>query len=256
MKMAIYKFEKPSPSYKSRDSHKQSKDVKFPSIPQLPTKDIEGSQNIDATKHINQIPQYGFYHIDLAVKNFFDGIKIPTKDGHKTIEIIVIGGQKDYLYFKQDYMKSRDRVKLPILSINRTSWNFNPNKYSIPYLHAFQKFTDRDKFIAKKYYRNWPFIINYSAAIWSSTKEDAELLMAEILPRFDPLASIQIQTDEIGGTIQSKLVSCNDSTDIELSPDDLVKVRYDMSFECQGWLALKSIEMPVIRGIVYTKEIT
>jgi len=254
--MAIYKFTKPPVrSIQTRDASKQSSDVKFAQEPQLPNKIIEGSQNIDATKRINQKPQFGFYHIDLAVKNFFDKIKIPTIDGHKELETIVVGGQKDYLYFKQRYIESRDRVKLPILSINRTGWNFNPQKYSIPYFHAVSRFIDRDKFFAKKYFRNWPFIINYSCAIWSSTKEDAELLMAEILPRFDPLASIEIETEEAFGTIQLKLGSCTDSTDTDLGPDEIVKVRYDISIECQGWLALKSIEMPVIRGIVYTKEI-
>jgi hypothetical protein len=117
------------------------------------------------------------------------------------------------------------------------------------------EFLDRDKMMGRKFFRNWPFLINYSCGIWTAFKTDAEFIIAEILPRFDPLASIPIDTKETAGILQVKMKGVNNNITIEQSQEEAVKVQYDFTLECEGWLPMKTIQMPVIRGIVQSIEL-
>lgn len=255
--MGIYKFQRPLPAKERIGAVKGSgKDVSYPGDSDKHEKFVTGDDNIDSTTVIEEPPRYGFAAIDAALKDYFSNIVIPTKDGTKTVEVRISGGQKGFLFFQQQLARGRNRVKLPILNLNRTSMTFNPNKYSPPHFYAHKQIIDRDKFMGRKFFRNWPFLINYSCGIWSATKADAELIIQEIFPRFDPLASIPIETNDTVGTLQAKLGGCNDNTTVEAGPEDPVKVNYEFALECEGWLQIKTIKAPLIRGIVSTQEIS
>jgi len=192
----------------------------------------------------------GFKALDDGIKRWIDGIAVPATDGMKRLTARVAGGDKTLLFWKQD-LKS-GRIKLPICSINRTSWRFFEQKYSPAFLPATRGFTDRYGTHVRLTYRPWPALVDYQLSIWAEWKPDIEYIQYQIVTRFDPLAEIDIDDEHLRGRVQIKLNNVTDSSDKETDAENRAEVRYDIDISCEAWLPHPSRIVPTVLGHVGT----
>lgn len=218
---------------------------------------IEGTtNNVTKETEIRQINHKGLITMDRAIKDFFKDIHIPTKDDvREEMTVRIAGGDKSFLIWRQDLQEGR--IQLPVMSINRTGFTFNAIKFTPPYHTRWRKFIDESGTRQILTYRPWPALITYECSIWAERKEHAEYALMEIIPRFDPLATVFIEDEYQEYTVVMKFTGYNDNSDVDIAADELAKVRYDMSIEMEGWLPRTQKKQPSILGRAATlNEIT
>jgi hypothetical protein len=211
---------------------------------------INNDINLNQPEDVRSMVVKGFYSMDKGLKEYFSDIDVPTVDNTRKLEVRVAGGDKTFLIWKQD-LKS-GRIKLPVMSINRTSWRFNPDKFSPPYINMTRRFTsDSDGSRIILTYRPWPALIDYSLSLWTERKRDAEYVLYQIQTRFNPLAEFRID-DESGlrGTVTMKMNDVTNNSDIDIGAEELAKVRYDITLTMEGWLPLPEKVLPTVLGKV------
>jgi len=207
--------------------------------------------NINRPEIIKETLGRAFYGMDAGMKAFFENIQVPTKDSSRPLTVRIAGGDKTFLLWIQDLRSGR--IQLPVLSINRTAWRFNPQKFSPPYIPMTRKFAQTDGSRIVLAYRPWPCLIDYTLSFWTERKRDMEYIMQQILIRFNPLAEFRIQDDGgLVGTVQMKLGECTDNSDIDIGAEELAKVRYDVNVTIEGWLPLPEKVLPTVLGKVIT----
>lgn len=207
--------------------------------------------NISRQEVIKEALEQGFKSMDGGVKHYFENIQVPTADSVRPLTVRVAGGDKTFLYWTQDLRSGR--IKLPVLSVNRTAWRRNEQKFSPPYIPMTRKMATTDGSRIVLTYRPWPCLIDYTLSFWTERKRDMEYIMQQVLIRFNPLAEFKVQ-DEGGlvGNVQMRLGECTDNSDIDIGAEDLAKVRYDVNITIEGWLPLPEKVLPTVLGKVTT----
>ncbi len=207
--------------------------------------------NINHPEEVKDVLVRGFHSMDRGVKHYFQGIQVPTKDSVRPLDVRIAGGDKTFLQWSQDVRSGR--IKLPVLSINRTAWRFNVQKFSPPYIPMTRRFANADGSRMVLTYRPWPALIDYTLSFWTERKRDMEYIMHQIIIRFNPLAEFRID-DEAGlrGTVQMKLGEMTDNSDIDIGAEELAKVRYDVNITIEGWLPLPEKILPTALGRVFS----
>lgn len=210
---------------------------------------FEDNVNINISEEIQSILPKGFYTFDRGIKNYFSGIRIPTNDDARIMSVRISGGDKSFLVWFQD-MK-RGRIKLPIMSINRSGVNYNENKYSYPYLPMNRRYNDDGTKITYTY-RPVPYFIDYELSIWAEHKRDAEYALYQIMTRFNPMAEFKIQDEYIIGNVQLLFKGQTDDSDIESDAETRANVRYTISCQMEAWLPLNEKTVPTVLGDITT----
>jgi hypothetical protein len=228
-----------------------------PSIPQkIPgwpdvSKDSEityDPTNLNGPVDVNTILPIGLHTVDEGVKNYFVGMKVPTKDGQRDLTVRVAGGDRTFLFWKQDL--TANRIQLPVMSINRTGWRWDPMRFSPPYIEMTRRFVHQDGSRVALVYRPWPCLIDYTFSLWTERKRDIEYIMYQIVTRFNPLAEIIIEFEALKGNIRGKIGEVTSNSDIDIGAEELPKVRYDIGTTWEAWLPLPEKVMPTILGKV------
>jgi len=204
--------------------------------------------NKDTPTDVRTILPVGFKSIDEGVKNAFKGMLIPTKDDEREMEVRVAGGDKTFLIWKQDLLANR--IKLPVMSINRTGWRWDATRFSPPYIEMTRRFANRDGSRVAKIYRPWPCMVDYAFSIWAERKRDAEYAHFQIVTRFHPLIEIQVAFPTLRGNIRGKIGEITDNSDIDIGAEELAKVRYDINSTWECFLPLPEQVVPTILGRV------
>lgn len=218
---------------------------------------FEDPVNINTPESIATILPKGFYTFDRGIKNYFAGIRVPTNDNLRIMNIRIAGNDKSVLIWMQEL--KRGRVTLPIMSINRTNVEYNEQKFSYPY-HAMSTRYNHDGSKLIKTYRPVPYLINYELSIWAEHKRDAEYATYQILTRFNPLAEFKVQDEYITGNVQLRYQGWSNESDVEIDAETRPNIRYTISCQMEAWLPLPEKVVPTILGGVsnfkesYTKE--
>jgi len=223
---------------------------KIPGHPDL-SKDTEityDPTNIDTTIDVRTLLVKGFNAVDEGVKNYYLTLKVPTKDNVRDMTVRVAGGDKTFLFWKQDLLANR--IKLPVMSINRTGWRFDPMRFSPPYLEMTRRFVHKDGSRVSMAFRPQPYLIDYTFSIWGERKRDVEYPMYDIITRFNPFAETSVEFNTMKGNIRGKLGEVTDNSDIDIGAEELPKVRYDITSTWEAWLPLPEKVMPTILGRV------
>lgn len=230
----------------------------LPTQPDLVEKDelTNSDLNLNQPEDVRSVLVRGFYAMDKGLKKYFEDIQVPTTDSIRPMEVRLAGGDKTILLWKQDLTSGR--IKLPIMSINRTGWRFNPEKFSPPHHPMTRRFANNEGSRIILTYRPWPALIDYQLSIWTERKRDMEYIMHQILTRFNPLGEF-IVDDESGlrGSVQIRFGDSTNNSDIDIGAEELAKVRYDITITLEGWLPLPEKVLPTVLGKVATlHEIT
>lgn len=195
---------------------------------------LTDTTNLDSEESSSLLPT-GFETMDRGVKEWLTGIRVPTRDGVRDMQVRIAGGDKSFLVWKQDLVAHR--VKLPVCSVNRTSWKMHPEKFSPPIHHMRRRFDKTsDKMILT--FRPSPRLIDYTLSIWAERKRDIEYILGQIEPRFNPIAEFFIEDEYLGGSVQVIYNGATNTSDVDIGAKELAKVRYDINITIEGWIPL------------------
>ena len=199
---------------------------------------------------VASVLQRGFAALDEGIVNWISGLKIPSGNQFKDVAVRLTGGDKTYLTFRQGFRSGR--IELPVISVNRTGFRFNEQKFSPPYIPMTMNFTNITGSHMKLVYRPWPALVDYQLGIWTEWKDDAEFIAFQIVPRMNPLAEIRIQDDRLVGNVQIRFNDVTNESDIDVDADTDEKTRYTIGITAEGWLPLPEKIVPTVLGKVAT----
>ena len=190
----------------------------------------------------------GFHALDEAMKTYWSGIRIPTKDSYRFMRVKIAGGDKSILIWR-DQLKD-GRVKFPVASLNRGSHEFNPYKFSSPVLTMTRRYTSNRMDRVALVRRPVPFLVKYTLTVWASWKRDADNALHQILTRFNPLAEFVMSDQHLQGSVQLRFEGSSDTSEKEAGFDQKAKTRYEFSMTAEAWLPLPELIVPTILGHV------
>lgn len=206
--------------------------------------------NINKAEDVAELLPAGYRTMDRGMKNYLSGIRIPTKDGIRMMQVRIAGGDKTFLVWNQDLR--RGRVTLPVMSVNRGSATYNPEKFSPPKHYMATRFVDNTGGRIAAAFRPVPYLIDYTLTIWAEHKRDAEYATYQINTRFNPLAEFIIEDEHLKGTVILRWNDWTDSSDKDVEADIRPNTRYDISITAEGWLPLPEKLLPTVLGRVTT----
>jgi hypothetical protein len=197
----------------------------------------------------------GFRSLDDAMKNYFSGVRVPTKDSYRFMRVKVAGGDKSILIWADDLKEGR--VRLPLAALSRDSMEFNQDKYSPIYHSMGHRFVNSSGTKVAKLYRPVPYLVKYTMTIWAEFKRDAEYILHQLMVRYNPIAEFKMWDGHIAGSVQLRFDGVTDASDKENGFDQHAAVRYELSTTAEAWLPLPEKIVPTVLGTVGSiKEMT
>ncbi len=232
---------------------------RLPEISPSPLRNLEGmkrtrlfnQQNVDISEEIREMLPQGFRTMDRGIKNYFNGIRVPTKDGIKMMQTRISGGDKPYLIWAQDI--KRGRVSLPVMSIKRENQEYFVEKFSTPHgLYFRKRFANCEGSSIVLTNRPVPCKVNYSLSVWAEHKRDLEYIQYQIVTRFNPIAEFLTEDEYLKMTLVLHYDGMTTAVDDEVPPDQRQNKRYDYNIHMEGYLPLPERIVPSILGRVTT----
>lgn len=190
----------------------------------------------------------GFHYLDEAMKLYFSDVRIPTKDSFRFMRTRIAGANKSLLVWTDDLEHAR--VKLPVMSISRGGHEYWAEKYSPPLHPIMVVYRNAARTMAEKVYRPVPYLVDYTLAIWSETKRDAEHAVYQIISRFNPLAQFTASDGHICGGVPVRFGGFTDASDKDVPADQHAKIKYEVTCKAEAWLPLPTELHPTIVGRV------
>lgn len=229
----------------------------IPSVRQL--SHAEGGRNpFDGTDflaypyHLEEFLVPGFRSLDDAMKQYWSGIRVPTKDSYRFMRVKISGGDKSLLIWSDDLKEGRAR--LPLAAVSRESHEFNPEKFSYPHHAMTARYVSRRYDQAVKVFRPTPWLVDYNLIIWAERKRDAEFILYQVLTRFNPLAEFRMYDGKLEGNVQLRFGGSTDASDKETGYDQHANVRYEVTFTAEAWLPLPEKIVKTVLGRVMTLQ--
>ncbi len=196
--------------------------------------------------HLEEYLIPGFRSLDDAMKQYWSGMRIPTKDSYRFVRVKIAGGDKSILIWNDDLVGGRAR--LPVAAISRDSIEANVEKFSPRYHHMATRFLSSRGDQVAKVYRPTPWLVDYGLTVWAEHKADIEYILYQILNRFHPLAEFKMSDGRINGNVQLRYGGSSDASDKESGYDTHAKVRYEISMTAEAWLPLPETIVKTVLG--------
>lgn len=197
---------------------------------------------------LEEFLQPGFRSLDEAMKNYFSGIRVPTKDSYRMMRVKIAGGDKSLLLWADDIKEGRAR--LPLAAISRDSHEFNPLKFSPAYHPMSVRYVSSRGDRVLKVFRPVPYLVQYSMTIWAEHKRDAEYILYQILTRYNPVAEFRMYDGKLVGNVLMTPGNFQDASDKEAGYDQKANVRYEFQTTAEAWLPLPEKLVPTVLGRV------
>lgn len=214
---------------------------------------LDGSDFLAYPYHLEEFLQPGFRALDDAMKQYWSGIRVPTKDSYRFMRVKIAGGDKSLLLWADDLKEGRAR--LPLAALSREGHEFNPEKFSPPYHAMTARYVSTRADLAAKVFRPVPFLVEYNLTVWAEHKRDAEYILYQILTRFNPLAEFRMSDGKLEGNVQLRYGGSQDASDKEAGYDQHANVRYEVTTTAEAWLPLpEKIVKTVLGRVTILKE--
>lgn len=228
-------------------------------LPEIPavrqTSHAEGGQTkftgdsaFDYPHHLEDFLQPGFRALDEAMKQYWTGIRVPTKDSYRFMRVKIAGGDKSLLIWADDL--AQGRARMPVAAISRQSHEFNPEKFSPAYHAMTSRYLSTRGDMVAKVYRPVPFLVEYNITVWAEHKRDADYILYQMLTRYNPLAEFRMFDGKLEGNVQLRFGGHQDASDKEAGFDQKANVRYELTTTAEAWLPLPEKIIPTVLGRV------
>lgn len=195
---------------------------------------------------------------DEAVKDLFNDIVVLDESGKAfNVPIIWATQEKAVAYILQENTRKDeslvvDRIRLPMLAIHASGYNFNQDRYiyhkAIDYLRN-AKDNWRPSFTVSERYerdtvfgisRGIPLDIEYSLVAWTLYEEDMNQILTQIVTKFSPMAYIRVRG--ISWEIGVKINSIANNVDLEPGDKKVRVFKYQFGFTAESFVA-----QPIVR---------
>jgi hypothetical protein len=195
---------------------------------------------------------------DEAVKDLFRDLVVIDENG-KAHNVPIIWGTQEraVAYILQENMRKDeslvvDRIRLPMLAIHNSDFNFNQDRYiyhkAVDYLRD-PKNNFRPGFTSSERYerdtvfgvsRGIPVDIGYTLYAWTMYEEDMNQILTQILTKFSPMAYIRVKG--ISWEVGVKLSSIGNNVDYEPGDKGIRVFKYQFGLTAESFVA-----QPVVR---------
>jgi hypothetical protein len=194
---------------------------------------------------------------DEACMDLFRDIIVLDESGKAhQIPIIWATQEKAVAYILQENTRKDqslvvDRIRLPMLAIHASSYNFNQDRYTyhkaVDYLRDFKNnkpgFTTSERYQRDTVFgvtRGIPIDIGYTLYAWTLYEEDMNQILTQIVTKFSPMAYIRVRG--ISWEIGVKLDSIANNVNIEPGDKQVRVFKYQFSFTAESYVA-----QPIVR---------
>lgn len=209
---------------------------------------FDGNDFLAYPYHLEEFVTPAFRALDDAMKQYFSGMRVPTKDSYRFARVKISGGDKSLLIWADELQEGRARM--PVIAISRESHQFNPEKFSPSYHAMTARYLNTRGNMAARVFRPVPWLVDYSLVMWAEHKRDAEVMLHQILVRFNPIAEFRMFDGRIEGNVQIRLNGSSDASDKEVGYDQHANIRYEVSMTVEAWLPLPEQIVPTVLGRV------
>lgn len=193
---------------------------------------------------------------DEAVKELFKDIVVLDENGKAhQVPIIWATQEKAVAYILQENVRKDeslvvDRVRLPMLAIHSSGYNFAQDRYI--YHKAIDYLRDADRrpgfTVSERYERDTvfgvsrgiPLDIEYSMVAWTMYEEDMNQILTQVVTKFSPMAYIRVRG--ISWEIGVKLNSIANNVDLEPGDKKIRVFKYQFGFTAESFVA-----QPIVR---------
>lgn len=213
---------------------------------------FDGSDFLAYPHHLEEFLVPGFRSLDDTMKQYWSGIRVPTKDSYRFMRVKIAGGDRSLLVWNDDLKEGRAR--LPLAAISRESHAFNPEKFSPPYHAMTARYVSRRADQAVKVFRPTPWLVEYNLTVWAERKRDVEYILYQILNRFNPLAEFRMFDGKLEGNVQLRFGGSTDASDKETGFDQHANVRYEITITAEAWLPLPEKIVKTVLGRVMSLQ--
>ena len=202
---------------------------------------------------IIEVINKGFYILDEGMKNWLTGFKVPTLDGYKSVDIYIASSDIATLVWAKEFFNGR--VALPVISLKRTTWNFDKELFTPPYRPYDVIPTDPSGKNLRLVYRPVPYKVSYELSIWCEFKRDAEYIWSMIVNKCNPMAEFEVEDQWIQQIVRVRHNGVNNRSDVDLADvKTRPKVIYDIALTADFTLPTNEDVVPAILGKVATLE--
>jgi hypothetical protein len=209
----------------------------------------------DQSQYLEEFVVPGFRALDEAMKAYWTGIRVPTRDNYRFMRVKIAGGDKSVLIWNDEI--NEGKALMPLAAINRTGEEFNPDKFSPPYNAMTYRYLNAAGSMAAKVYRPTSWLVNYTLVVWAERKTHAEYIKYQVMSRFNPLAEFRMFDGHIQGNVQLRFGGVTDASDKEVGFDQNSEVRYEINMIAEAWLPLPEKIVHTVMGNVRSfKEIS
>ena len=195
---------------------------------------------------------------DEACLDLFRDIVVLDESGKAhQIPIIWATQEKAVAYILQENTRKDeslvvDRIRLPMLAINASGYQFNQNRYTyhkaIDYLRNHKNdwkpgFTTSERYERDTVFgvsRGIPIDVSYTLYAWTLYEEDMNQIVEQIVTKFSPIAYIRVRG--ISWEIGVKLDSIANNVNIEPGDKNVRVFKYQFSFTAESYVA-----QPIVR---------
>lgn len=207
---------------------------------------FDGNDFLAYSSHLEEFLTPAFRALDDTMKQYWTGIRVPTKDSYRFMRVKIAGGDKSLLIWADELKEGR--VRMPVASLSRESHEYNSEKHS-PRFHAmsYRNLSTRGDKVAKVF-RPVPYLVDYKMSIWTETKRDAENILYQVLTRFNPLAEFRMFDGHLAGNVVLQFKGATDASDKEIGYDQYANVRYEIQMTADAWLPLPEQIVKTVLG--------
>jgi len=186
---------------------------------------------------------YYYYHVIrktlIQMLDLFNDIKVARYNSDGTVKKYVtvplkLGGKQKIWYWIHE---RKDDQMLPIMSMVVTGINFAVDR-QVNKLHKILKSADASAGLMSRFINPVPYDITTSLSIWSLWMSDADQILEQILPYFNPYVVMKIYIPEADATLDTKVVfnSCTPDFEFEMTDDSMRVIRWNLDFTIQSYI--------------------
>jgi hypothetical protein len=195
---------------------------------------------------------------DEAVRDLFKDLVVIDESG-KAFNIPIIWATQDkaVAYILQENTRKDeslvvDRIRLPMLAIHSSGYNFAQNRYiyhkAIDYLRDYKDNWRPSFTVSERYERDTvfgvsrgiPLDIEYTLYAWTLYEEDMNQILTQVVTKFSPIAYIRVRG--ISWEIGVKLNSIANNVDLEPGDKKQRVFKYQFSMTAESFVA-----QPIVR---------
>jgi hypothetical protein len=175
----------------------------------------------------------------IQMLDLFNDVKVARYNSDGTIRKYVtvplkLGGKQKVWYWIHE---RKDDQMLPIMSMTVTGMNFATER-QVNKLHKILKEVDPEVGLMSRFINPVPYDINTSLSIWTLWMADADQILEQILPYFNPYVIMKVYVPEADATLDVKVVfnSCTPDFEFEMADDTLRVIRWNLDFTIQSYI--------------------